>query len=330
MSEVKFFEKTKLSKDEIKDLLKDKFIENELVVVKLHFGEPGNEMAFKAEDIKPYTEAIKELGFKLLMVDTPVAYDSPRNTKGGYEKVIKDRGYGDLGEYTVSDKYEKSKLEGYEFEISKELASAKNVLVISHVKGHECAGFGGAIKNLGMGALSPESKHIVHDSSKPVVEEDICIGCGLCSTLCPAKAISMKTGKSNPDLGKCWGCSICEVNCPVEAIKPNRDIFDKVLALGAISVVNLMPKNTYYFNIIKNITKMCDCESDPGEKIASDIGVLFSDNPVAIDNASIDLINEKEGRDLFKDINHKDPKLQIKYAQEASNFKMDYELNKQS
>jgi hypothetical protein len=139
----------------------------------------------------------------------------------------------------------------------------------------------------------------------------------------------MEEGKADLDLNICWGCSICEINCPVGALTPKKDIFDRLLAIGAISATNLMPSNTYYFNIIKNITQSCDCESDSGPIVASDLGTLFSQNLVAIDNASIDLINQAEDRDVFKDVNNKDPKLQIKYAQEISDFKMEYELGKE-
>jgi len=326
MIEIKYSKNISLERNQIKDLLKGEFIEDEKVVIKLHFGEPGNKTAFKPKDIKPYIDALRELGYETLMLDTPVAYDSPRGTKAGYEKVIGEKGYDTLGDYIVSDSYIESRIENYTFEVAKELAEAKNVLVISHVKGHECAGFGGAIKNLGMGALSKKSKSFIHNGSKPLIDKDKCIGCGLCSRLCPAKAIRMNDEKAEPDLGLCWGCSICEINCPTGALTPKEDIFDKLLALGAISAINVMPENTLYFNIIKNITKSCDCETNSGGLIASDIGTLFSSNPVAIDKASIDLINEKEGRDVFLEANNKDPKLQIKYAEEVSNFSKEYNL----
>lgn len=326
MEKVKFLKKMSVTKKELVDILKDQFIPNEKVVLKMHFGEPGNETAFKPEDVKPFIDALKELGHEVVMVDTPVAYDSLRNTKEGYEKAIKERGYDSVGKYKVMDEYINVQIEDLKFEVAKDLTEAKNVLVLSHVKGHECAGFGGAIKNLGMGALSAKTKAFIHSGSKPVIDLSKCVGCGICAQLCPAKAIVIENGKANPDLNKCWGCSICELNCPQQALIPKGKIFDEALAMGACAAIKVMPKNTYYINIIKNITKSCDCEEDAGKIIAKDVGILFSNNPVAIDNASVDLTNGKEGKDVFQEENNKDPKLQIEFAEKYSEFKKEYKL----
>lgn len=314
---------TEYSTKDLVNVFKDRFVKGEKAILKMHFGEPGNNTAFKPKDVKPFIDALKELGFEVLMVDTPVAYNSPRDSKEGYEKAIEERGYDEVGKYKVIDEYKNVKINGIEFEVAKDLAEATNVLVLSHVKGHECAGFGGAIKNLGMGALSPKTKQMIHNASKPEIDEDKCIGCGVCAELCPAKAISMEKGKANPDWNICWGCSICEINCPQKALTSNVRIFDDVLAMGACAAIKVMPKNTFYVNIINNITKSCDCESDSGIIIAQNIGTLFSDNPIAIDSTSIDIINEKEGRDVFNEVNRKDPKLQLKYAEKYCEFKIE-------
>jgi hypothetical protein len=140
------------------------------------------------------------------------------------------------------------------------------------------------------------------------------LACGICAELCPAGAITVEgTAKINKE--ECWGCSICQINCPHKAIEPEKATFDDLLAQGAVAVINNLPEKVFYINIIKNITKSCDCEVDSGEIISKDIGILFSDNPVAIDAASIDLINKaNEGKNLFKEVNHKDPMLQVEFA----------------
>jgi len=105
--------------------------------------------------------------------------------------------------------------------------------------------FGGAIKNLGMGALSAASKAMIHDASKPIINPDLCIGCGTCAQLCPAKAIDMVDGKAVPDHNRCFGCSICEIACPQLALQPKVKLFDEALAMGAVAAIKLMSKNLF-------------------------------------------------------------------------------------
>jgi uncharacterized Fe-S center protein len=195
-------------------------------------------------------------------------------------------------------------------------------LVISHFKGHSCSGFGGAIKNFGMGGMMAESKATIHNGSKPIFNETTCTGCGTCARLCPAGAIKMVDNHPQIDLNTCLGCSMCEINCPTKSLTPNLAIFDDLLAQGAAACINNLPKNSFYINFIQNITRECDCWGTASEIIAPDKGILFSDNPVAIDQASLDLV----GAELFKTIHHRDPASQIKYAETYTKFTHDYQL----
>jgi len=308
-------------------LLDGFYPENSDLLVKIHFGEPGNKTALFPKDIKPIIEVLKSFGIKPTLIDTPVAYPSERGTVKGYEKVVKKRGWDKLAPFIISNNYKKIKTRDFTAEVCEELINAKNVLVISHVKGHACSGFGGAIKNFGMGGVSKKTKVIEHSLCKPrfVVE---CRGCGTCVRLCPARVIKMVNSKAKINLNECWGCSICQLECPYSCLAPQKAIFDDLLAQGAAAVINQLPKRTFYINIIKNITKSCDCEVDSGKIISKNIGILFSENPVAIDKASVDLINQAEGRDVFKDINHKDPMLQIDSAERYTGKGKNYDLVK--
>ncbi len=314
-------DKTKLEATSL-NTFKQFYGENEDILVKIHFGEPGNKTAFFPKDIEPITNALKSLGLKPTFIDTPVAYDSPRNTVAGYGQVVRDRGFDKLAPFIISDNFIEVKTKDLTAKICKELMEAKNLLVISHVKGHECAGFGGAIKNFGMGGMLPDSKRDIHDLCKPVFRENTCTGCGTCARLCPAHAIEIVNAKAQVDLNKCYGCSICQINCPTNSLNPKIALFDDLLAQGAAACINNLPKNSFYVNFIQNITKSCDCESDSGEILAPDRGILFSDNPIAIDQASVDIIGKK----IFENSNHKDPTLQIKYAESYTKFTADYQL----
>ena len=326
MNKVKFSKNINLEKNVLKKLLPERLKKGFPIVIKMHFGEPGNPNAFTAKDLKPLVEILDEMGFETVLTDTPVAYNSPRGTKAGYEQVVKDRGYSALAKCYIEDQYLKQKVGDLEFEVAKILAEAKNVIVLSHVKGHECAGFGGAIKNLGMGALSAKSKSMIHDASKPVLDPDLCVGCGICASACPANAITIQNSLAEADLNLCYGCSICQIVCPQQALQPQVKNFDEALAMGAVAAIKLMPKNTFYINVLKNIAQTCDCDSSASPILAKDLGTLYSDSAVTIDQASIDLINKKEGKDVFYQANRKDPKLQIDYAAQHADLSKEYQL----
>lgn len=308
-----------------KNLLKGVYLTNSEVVVKIHFGEPGNKFAFTPDDVRPIIKAIKSLKLAPLLIDTPVFYSSPRDSVKEYEKVVREKGYDKLAPFIISNNGIRIKTKDFTAEVCKELVEAKNVLVVSHIKGHVCSGFGGAIKNLGMGGVTKKTKGLEHNLSQPKFISE-CQGCGICANFCPAGVIKMVDGKAKIDLNACWGCSICQIECPYKCLAPKKAYFDDLLAQGAAAVINNLPQNTFYINFLKNIVKLCDCVVNPGNPISKDAGILFSDNPVAIDKASVDIINELNGKDLFKDINNKDPLLHVNFASQYTGKSSDYEL----
>lgn len=307
-------------------ILGNYFPKNSNLSMKIHFGEIGNKAAFTTKDIEPITKFLKKEDLNFFMVDTPVAYPSPRNSVKGYTLVTKLKGYNKLGKCLISDSFSTIKTKDFEAEVCKELIEADCSLVVSHVKGHSNSGFGGAIKNLGMGGVSKKTKNVEHNLCKPILDKETCISCGKCEAVCPAKAIKLKNGVPVIDLKICYGCSICENKCPTESLKPKQILFDNLLAQGASAVINNLPKKTFYINFLKNIVENCDCCPVAGKTLAPDIGILFSENPVAIDKASIDLINKSTGSDLFNKRFNKDPLLHVELTSKYTNFVPDYEL----
>lgn len=294
-----------------------------VVWVKLHFGEPGNEKALFPDDIAPVIEALKVSGLEPRLIDTPVAYPSPRGTVEGYEGVVREKGFDRLAPFTISDDYVEVATKDFAVEVCRELIEGPGVLVISHVKGHACSGFGGAIKNLGMGGVSEISKAQEHGLSKPRFIRE-CQECGVCEDLCPAGAIRLKSGQAVLDNDACWGCSICQLECPHGCLAPEKAIFDDLLAQGAAAVINNLPEKVLFINLLKNITRYCDCEEEHGGVVAPDVGVLFSGNPVAIDVASVDLLRRQQDRSLFEEITHKDPLLHVNFASEYTGYGPEY------
>lgn len=324
MTTIKYLQdKSKLESASL-NILKEFYPKNQDILIKIHFGEPGNKTALFPDDVAPIISALKSLGLRPTFIDTPVAYDSPRNSVAGYSQVVKDKGFDKLAPFIISDHFIEVKTKDFTAKVCRELVEAQNLLVVSHIKGHSCTGFGGTIKNFGMGGLMVESKQAIHNGSKPVFNTDTCTGCGTCARLCPFGAIKMIDNRPHVDLNACLGCSMCEVNCPTKSLTPNLALLDDLLAQGAAACIDNLPKNSFYINFIQNITNECDCWEDAGKILAPDKGVIFGDNPVAIDQASLDIV----GAEVFRQAHPRDPALQIKYAQEYTKFTPDYQLEK--
>ena len=207
------------------------------------------------------------------------------------------------------------------YDVCKPLAQADAVLVISHIKGHACSGFGGAIKNLGMGALTKESKGSIHDGAHPVFKGN-CIQCRACANSCPLDGIEVT---DHPEFNQCFGCSNCAKVCPEHSIKVKIAYFDTLLAEGAAAAQSKFKKH-YYVSFMKRISLRCDCNAKSSEIIAKDAGFLMSKDGVAIDKAALDIITKNEGLNPFLKYNKKTGLDQIEEAERLGMGKSKYEL----
>jgi hypothetical protein len=298
----------------LKEDLEKAFFGCKRIAVKVHFGEPGNETSLTPEKIRPFVDLLKEIGCEIFLYDSLVAYDSVRGDAEKHRAHAVAKGYGKLGEVRTNDDFVLKRGEFMDYEVSRDLVEADGVLVISHVKGHVCSGFGGAIKNLGMGAVTKNSKAKIHDGGKYEFDSGLCNGCGICALKCPMSFIKMRDGK--PVFGDCWGCSNCCVNCPTGALKPKVEVFDKLLADSARTCERSF-KRVYHLNIIKDITKECDCESDPKGIIAGDVGYVAGESALEVDKESYKRIVDKEGAVFLKN-NKKNGDEQIKAFEELN------------
>ncbi|MDD4859473.1 MAG: DUF362 domain-containing protein [Dehalococcoidales bacterium] len=304
-----------------------KTFQGKKVPIKLHMGEPGNKYYISPSLVKLTVESLQAIGATPFLFDTTVAYPGPRSTKEGYQKAARQHGFGyeKMGcEAVIGDTGVKVAQSGHSFEVATQLYESTHMIVMSHVKGHIQAGFGGAIKNLGMGGVTKASKSMIHHMSIPTLAEESCQLCGACAEVCPSQAIEVDV-KWKYDSIACEGCGKCVDACPNEALSYEVMDLQKGLALSAQACVK--SKQVIYISALVNIAGNCDCDSHPGPIICPDIGYLASGGLAAIDKASLDLVdNVKPG--IFKEVNQIDPVKQIQYLEQETGASAAYELIK--
>ncbi len=167
------------------------FKSGDLVAIKVHFGEPGNKAYLKPENVRPLAQKLKDLGTKPFLTDANTLYKGKRSNSVDHIETAHSHGY-DFLPVVIADglngkDFEKVRINGKHFKevnIGSAAVQADAILVMTHFKGHELTGFGGAIKNLGMGLGSRSGKQQMHADVKPLVQKDASIGCGLCVKWC--------------------------------------------------------------------------------------------------------------------------------------------------
>lgn len=342
MSRVAFidYENFIKNRDLIRKVLKDFGFESftgERVLIKLHMGEAGNKFYLKPPLIKLFVDALKDVGAEPFLFDTVARYSGSRNTKEKYLHTAKQHGFDKLGcDLVIGNEGSPIEVDvkgtKYAFEVAKELCEAECVLSVAHGKGHLMTGFGGSVKAFGMGGVSKESKEFIHVAGAPVMKNsEACRLCAACMEACQNEAIRVDD-KWIIDYSKCNGCERCVRACPYGAIEWKEEEFDLMLAAAARACLNEFgpknkPKKKIFVNVLIDISKRCDCMVRAGPIIAPDVGVVVSNDPVAVDASSIDLIEKSAGKSL-KEIQQADPRLHVKYAEELGAGEMKYELVK--
>jgi uncharacterized Fe-S center protein len=175
---------------------------------------------------------------------------------------------------------------------------------VAHFKGHLMTGFGGAIKNIGMGCASREGKLEQHSNVCPVVRVKQCTGCGACEAVCPAGAVAVVNGKSKITPSKCIGCASCIAACVYGAMDVNWGAGSGAMVERMVEYAAAVlqgRKKAAYVNFATKITAECDCLAKDDPCIVDDVGIFASADPVAIDQACFDMVREKAGgTDVFE------------------------------
>ncbi|OEU45228.1 MAG: 4Fe-4S ferredoxin [Desulfobacterales bacterium S7086C20] len=291
--------------------LTDKIKDKALTAIKLHFGEAGNTAYIRPVFIREIVDAVREAGGNPFLTDANTLYVGTRSDSVGHLTTAIKNGFdyavvgapliiadglrgGSETAITVNlNRYKK-------VFVGSEIVRADAIVSAAHFKGHELSGFGGTIKNLGMGCASRKGKLAQHSSVSPKVKRKNCEGCGECIDRCAQQAITFVDEKAKIDQKKCVGCGECILICPNGAIKIQWNqqipVFLENMVEYTIGVLKGKKESAAFLNFITDVSPACDCYGYNDAPIVADIGIVASNDPVAIDQASADLVNQAQGR----------------------------------
>ena len=325
-------------------------LENQYVAIKLHCGEPGNLAYLRPNYARTVVDLVKQLGGKPFLTDCNTLYVGGRKNALDHLESAYQNGFNpyNLGchlliadglkgtddvEVPVDGEYVKSA------KIGRVLMDADVVSSLTHFKGHEATGFGGTIKNIGMGGGSRAGKMEMHSSGKPFVDEKTCIGCGSCRKACAHDAPILENRKMRIDWDKCLGCGRCIGACPVDAIQPDNDESNIILncKMAEYTKAILQNRPSFHISLVMDVSPVCDCYGVNDVPIIPDVGMFASFDPVALDQACVDACNKMQrnaevtfrgsSNDLFTDLHTEtDWRYQISHGKKIGLGTDEYEL----
>jgi hypothetical protein len=280
---------------------------NKFVALKVHFGEPGNLSYLRPNYAARVAALVKNAGGRVFLTDANTLYSGRRSDAVSHLRSASENGFNQL--QTGCDVIIADGLRGNDYReieinlkhvkkamIGAAIAEADIVISLNHFKGHELTGFGGAIKNLGMGSGSVAGKREMHADSKPVIKVENCVGCGACVADCAHSAVALNaSGRAAIDYSVCVGCGQCIIACVHDAAVPgsNSASCQEKIAEYAYAVVKGKPH--FHVSFVMNVSPNCDCWGHNDTAIVPDIGILASADPVALDRACYDLVNAMRG-----------------------------------
>jgi len=321
------------------------------VAVKLHMGELGNITYLRPILVRRVVDLLRRAGGKPFVTDTTALYPGGRDTPQKYLATAATNGFveqsvnapiiiadggDDLGVPVAVDGVEGCELT--EVRVASRIYHADSLIVLTHFKGHMQTGFGGALKNMGMGCVVKETKKAQHRVNTPLLDESLCDGCGICIESCPRGALWLEDDKPRRDLDKCGGCSTCVFECPSHAFYFGEGMKEQLqvnIAHASWAVLQKFSGRSGFINFVQDVTPHCDCASPSGMPLVQDVGVLASLDPVAIDKASLDMVDKAAliGSSLIADqpdrlgkLHGTDSLVQLKTAQKLGLGSLEYRL----
>lgn len=287
--------------------------EGDLVAVKIHFGERGNTSYIHPVLVRAVIDRIRDYGGKPFLTDANTLYVGSRSNAVDHLKTAVMNGF----DYSVAGAplIIADGLRGMDYvtvetpfrhfsevKISSAAHHADAIVALSHFKGHEIAGFGGALKNIGMGLGAPAGKQMMHSDVLPTVDTAKCVACGRCLKWCPGAAITLRgeteAAKAVIEQESCIGCGECTVVCPERAIAINwktaPETIQQKIVEYCYGVLNEKKGKCAFINFLTDISPDCDCYDWSDAPVVRDIGYLSSKDPVAIDQASVELFEKEQ------------------------------------
>jgi len=276
---------------------------NQYVAIKVHFGEPGNMSYLRPNYVKLVADYIKQLGGKPYLTDCNTLYVGGRKNALDHIDSAYGNGYSPLttGCHIIigdglkgTDDIEVEVQGGTHVKnakIGRAIMDSDIFITLNHFKGHEEAGFGGALKNVGMGCGSRRGKMEMHNAGKPFVNAELCIACGKCLKQCAHSAIEIN--EKAKIQSNCVGCGRCIGVCPVNAIQSSWDEATKVLCekIAEYGSAVLRGKPGFHISFVMDVSPYCDCHGENDVALVHNIGIFASTDPVALDVACGEAIN---------------------------------------
>ncbi len=280
---------------------------DKFVAVKIHFGEVGNLAFLRQQYARVLCDHIKKQGGKPFLTDCNTLYVGYRNNALNHLDAAYFNGYNPLAtgvHSIIADGLRGTDerlvaVEGAEYvkeaKIGAAIAEADIIMSLTHFKGHISAGFGGTLKNLGMGSGSKKGKMEMHSSGTPMVDAELCIGCGACARNCAHQGVTIVGHKATINEKNCLGCGYCIAYCSKGAIMTRWDeakpVMNKKIAEYAKAVVDGKP--TFHVSMVVDVSPECDCEPFNDLPLIPDVGMFASFDPVALDQACVDAANKQ-------------------------------------
>lgn len=277
------------------------------VAIKMHFGEPGNLAFLRPNYAKAVADVVKELGGKPFLTDCNTLYVGGRKNALDHLDSANLNGFNSITtgcQILIADGLKGTDEElvpvaGGEYvkeaKIGRAIMDADIFISLSHFKGHEAAGFGGTLKNIGMGCGSRAGKMEMHSAGKPHVDQDLCIGCKQCAKICAHGAPQFEDKKAFIDHNKCVGCGRCIGVCPKDAVLPasdeSNDILNCKIAEYTKAVIDGRPN--FHISLVIDVSPYCDCHAENDAAIVPNVGMFASFDPVALDLACAEAVNKQ-------------------------------------